>query len=85
MKTRLEKLIISLNFTEATDLVGSLNKAFYHARKAVELDEEDIELKEYLLFFYEKPDKLLSNQEAKTLAEEIINLNPKREVGKQYI
>ncbi|MFJ6267099.1 hypothetical protein ACIQGW_19250 [Lysinibacillus xylanilyticus] len=51
----------------------------------MELDEEDIELKEYLLFFYDIPDKLLSKQEAKTLAEEIINLNPKREVAKQYI
>lgn len=141
MKTRLEKLIISLNFTEAKALVDSLNKvdlenymlelcyeseniiyysfvfdmlksketsfihyiasiilsqplchiegayqaAFYHAKKAVELDEDDIELKEYLLFFNDIPDKLLSNQEAKTLAEEIINLNPKSEVAKQYI
>ncbi|WBF54504.1 hypothetical protein HXV90_00775 [Lysinibacillus sp. JK80] len=141
MKTRLEKLIISLNFTEAKALVDSLNKvelenylldlcyeseniiyysfvfdmlksketsfihyiasiilsqplchiegayqaAFYHAKKAVELDEDDIELKEYLLFFNDIPDKLLSNQEAKTLAKEIINLNPKSEVAKQYI
>lgn len=141
MKTRLEKLIISLNFTEAKALVDSLNKvelenymlelcyesenilyysfvfdmlksketsfihyiasiilsqplchiegayqaAFYHAKKAVELDEGDIELKEYLLFFNDIPDKLLSNQEAKILAEEIINLNPKSEVAKQYI
>ncbi|MEB2280721.1 hypothetical protein LAV73_12005 [Lysinibacillus xylanilyticus] len=141
MKTRLEKLIISLNFTEAKALVDSLNKvelenymlelcyeseniiyysfvfdmlksketsflhyiasiilsqplshlegayqaAFYHAKKAVELDEEDIELKEYLLFFNDIPDKLLSNQEAKTIAEEIINLNPTSKVAKQYI
>ncbi|MFU8646663.1 hypothetical protein ACNA06_04960 [Lysinibacillus sp. RSDA_15] len=141
MKTRLEKLIISLNFTEAKALVDSLNKveienymlelcyesenilyysfvfdmlkdketsfihyiasiilsqplchiegayqaAFNHAKKAVELDEGDIELKEYLLFFNDIPDKLLSNQEAKILSEEIINLNPKSEVAKQYI
>lgn len=141
MKTRLEKLIISLNFTEAKALVDSLNKveienymlelcyesenilyysfvfdmlknketsfihyiasiilsqplchiegayqaAFYHAKKAVELDGGDIELKEYLLFFNDIPDKLLSNQEAKILSEEIINLNPKSEVAKQYI
>ncbi|MFJ7914722.1 MULTISPECIES: hypothetical protein [unclassified Lysinibacillus] len=49
------------------------------------MDEEDIELKEYLLFFNDIPDKLLSNQEAKTIAEEIINLNPKSKVAKQYI
>jgi hypothetical protein len=66
-------------------LQGAYQAAYYHAKKAVEFDEDDVELKEYLLFFNDIPDKLLSNQEAKTLAEQILSLKPKSEVAKQYI
>ncbi|MEX3745735.1 MULTISPECIES: hypothetical protein [Lysinibacillus] len=66
-------------------LEGAYQAAYYHAKKAVEFDEDDVELKEYLLFFNDIPDKLLSNQEAKTLAEQILSLKPKSEVAKQYI
>lgn len=66
-------------------LEGAYQAAYYHAKMAVEFDEVDVELKEYLLFFNDIPDKLLSNQEAKTLAEQILSLKPKSEVAKQYI
>lgn len=62
---------------------GAYQAAFYHAKKAVELDDKDIELKEYLLFFNDIPDGLLSDQEAKILAREVMEIKPGSEVAKK--
>lgn len=141
MITKLENLIISLNFTEAKALVDGLSKdevedyfmelcfkseniifysfvfdmlkeketaflhyiasiilsqplchlkgayqaAFFHAKKAIELDKDDVELKEYLLFFNDIPDKLLNDKGAKTLAEKVIKIKPESEIAKKFI
>jgi len=139
MITKLENLIISLNFTEARSLVYELNEneienhfmelsfktenilfysfifdmikenekaslhyiaslmlsqplchiegayqaAFFHAKRAVELDEDNVELKEFLLFFNDIPDKLLNDSEAKEIANKILNVKPESEIVKK--
>jgi tetratricopeptide (TPR) repeat protein len=58
-------------------LIGAYQAALYHAKRAIELAPKDTELKEYLLFFYELPDELMSREEAVAIAKEIIKINPK--------
>ncbi|KOP78259.1 hypothetical protein AMS59_10240 [Lysinibacillus sp. FJAT-14745] len=65
-------------------LEGAYQAAFYHAKKAIDCDEDDIGLKEYLLFFNAIPDKLLSDREAKILAEKVLKIKPDSEVAKKH-
>ncbi|MGE7921126.1 hypothetical protein ACQKM9_19620 [Viridibacillus sp. NPDC093762] len=51
---------------------GAYQSAFFHAKKAIELDEDNIGLYEYILFFNIIPGKLLTDQEA-TVIENKIN------------
>lgn len=53
-------------------LVGGYESSMYHIRRSIELSPDDIELKENLLFFNEIPQKLLSDEEAKKISEEIL-------------
>jgi tetratricopeptide (TPR) repeat protein len=57
-------------------LAGAYNAALYHARRAAQLDPNDISIKEYLLLFYNIPDKLISKEEAIEIAREIVNKVP---------
>lgn len=49
----------------------------YHARKAISLDENNVELYEYILFFNTLPDVLLSYQEAENIKLKIDELKRK--------
>jgi len=57
-------------------LEGAYQTSFHHAKKAVELSPNDINFKEYLLFFNVNPDKLLGNEEAFNIANEILKNEP---------
>jgi hypothetical protein len=46
--------------------------AFYHAKKAIELNPTDLSLKEYILLFYSIPEKLLPQATAVQYAKEIL-------------
>ncbi|MFB7157394.1 hypothetical protein [Lysinibacillus sp. NPDC056232] len=65
-------------------LEGAYQAAFYHAKKAIDWDGDDVELKEFLLFFNAIPDKLLNDQEAKILAEKVLKIKPDSEVAKKH-
>lgn len=54
---------------------GAYSASLYHAKKAVDLSP-DIGLEEYLLFFYDIPEKLLSKEEAKEIAKEVLKKKP---------
>ncbi|WP_278343214.1 hypothetical protein [Parageobacillus thermoglucosidasius] len=56
--------------------------ALYHAKRAVELSPEDVSLKEHLLLFYEIPEKLISKEEAKAIAQEILKIITDNKMGK---
>jgi tetratricopeptide (TPR) repeat protein len=58
-------------------LEGAYQTAFFHAKRAVELAPQDnSSYKEYLLFFYEIPAKLLRKDEATKIANEILKIDP---------
>jgi len=64
---------------------GAYQTAFYHAKKAIELSPTDVELKEFLLFFYEIPEKLLTKEEAIKIATEILVTKKTSKVAKEII
>lgn len=66
-------------------LAGAYNAALYHARRAVELSPEDISYKEYILLFYNIPEKLISKEEAICIATEILSVNPNSTVAKDVL
>ena len=77
-----ELVTTALNF-----LPNGYEIAFEHAKQAIALAPDDWTLKEYILLFYDIPDKLLSRPLAKQYAEEILkvdkdNIAAKRVVGR---
>lgn len=62
--------------TALCHIPGAYASAFYHAKRAIDISPDDISLIEYLLFFYEIPERLLSQEEAKVIAKQILGKNP---------
>ncbi len=62
--------------TALCHLEGAYSSALYHARRAVELDPTDVSLKEFLLLFHDIPEKLISTEEAKKIAAEVVKEKP---------
>ncbi len=61
-------LINTLSFFE-----GAYSSAYYHAKFLSSLEPDNIQRKELLLFFFEIPEKLVSEALAKEIAEDILN------------
>lgn len=73
-------LINALNFFE-----GAYATAFYHAKLLCDLEPQNIERKELLLFFYEIPEDLLSEEIAFNLAKDILAKEPENIVAKRIL
>jgi hypothetical protein len=67
--------------TALVDFEGSYNAGLFHARRAVKLEPDRIEHKEWLLFFYGIPDKIMSNEEAFFIAKEILQSDPMNKIA----
>lgn len=65
-----------LCFIEGAYLAGLM-----HLRRAIQLDNNNISFKEYLLFFYDLPEPLLDAHEPIEVAQEIIKYNPTSKVA----
>ena len=65
-------------------LPNAYNLALYHARRATEMSP-DWENKEYLLFFHELPEKLISDEEALKIAKEILKINSNSKAAKEIL
>lgn len=63
-------------------LEGAYSAAFYHANEAVKLAPDDWTLKEYLLFFHCIPDRLLSDDDARVVAKQILEKDPNNQTAK---
>ncbi|NRD80918.1 hypothetical protein HPT25_26700 [Bacillus sp. BRMEA1] len=72
----------TLMATALCHMTGGYATALYHARRAVELNPEDIDLWEWLLFFYEIPDKLVSREEAEVITKKVLEVKPDSEPAK---
>lgn len=59
--------------------------AFKHARKAIELAPQDVSLKEYILLFYEMPDRLLEKSLAVQYARDILQADPQNQAARQIL
>jgi len=55
---------------------GAHSSGLFHARRAVELSPNTVSYKEYMLLFNTIPDKLLTDTEAKMIAEKILVQDP---------
>lgn len=64
---------------------GSYQASLFHARRALELDPSNIEYKEWILFFYGIPDKLVSREEAIAIAKEILTDKPDSLIAKEVL
>lgn len=51
---------------------GAYNRALYHMRQAVRLSPDNIRMKEGLLFFFDIPEHLLADEEARVIAKDVL-------------
>ena len=63
-------------------LKGAYQTSLYHLRRAIELDPSDLSLVEGLLFFYELPEKLISEEEARNIVDEALKKNPESPIAR---
>lgn len=65
---------------------GAYTSSLYHAQRAVDLtDAADVKRLENLLFLNIVPEKIVSDEQAKSIAEKILVLDPTNEVAKDTL
>lgn len=64
---------------------GAYQTAFFHARRAVALAPEDVSYKEHLLSFHNNPERLLSPEEARRVAQQVLDLDPSNDAGREVL
>lgn len=66
-------------------LVGGYKTALYHIRRAIEMDPNDIDLEEMLIFFHNIPEKLVSREEAIKVATKVLEKKPESNPAKRIL
>ncbi|MBD2844975.1 hypothetical protein IDH44_07220 [Paenibacillus sp. IB182496] len=64
---------------------GAYAKGFYHAKRAIELEPEDVTLKELILFYSLLPDQLVTKDEANEYAKQILLTAPKNKTALDFL
>jgi hypothetical protein len=67
---------LTLNFLPKAELIG-----LYHGLRASELSPNDMDIKEYLIYYNHIPEKVLSDDDAVKLALEIVKSRPDSKVA----
>ncbi len=75
----------TLMATVLCHMPGGYETALYHARRAIELNPEDNDLWEWLLFFHEIPDTLVSREEADTIAKKILQVKSDSDPARKFL
>jgi len=65
-----------LNHIDKAELIG-----LFHGLRAAELDPDNIDIKEYLIYFNHIPEKLLSDNDAVRFALEVVKFRPDSKVA----
>ena len=78
------KLAVDIMLNPFSCMEGAYSGALYHARELV-LMERNIKNLERLLFFYNIPEKLINDEEAKNIAEEILKTDANNKVAQDII
>ncbi len=88
----MKKECVNLHYLASSLLTGPLcyfegayYSAFIHFKRAIEMEPNNIELKEEILFFYEVPDQPLKKKEAIRIAEEILRIKPSSQCANRII
>ena len=81
----LHQLAIDLLVHPLCIIEGAYTAALYHARKAINISPDDVDLKESLLFFHNVPDKLVSKEEAITMAKQILEKEKDNKSAKELL
>lgn len=63
---------------------GAYYAGFYHQKKAIELDPQNIAFKEYLLSYNSLPDEVLSDEDALEIRKQILKIDPDNKTVKQH-
>ena len=63
---------------------GAYYAGFYHQKRAIELEPQNIAFKEYLLSYNLLPDKILSDEEALKICKQILKDDPDNIIIKQH-
>lgn len=79
-------LAINLLFHPLCHIEGAYQSSLYHVKRCMNLSESnDLISLENLLFLNEVPEKVVSDEEAKKVALEILRIDPDHEIAKKYI
>lgn len=71
--------------TALSHLDNAYEMAYAHARRSVELAPSEHSYQEYLLFFYQIPDQLLPEDEAKQIARDLLLKDPENEAAREIL
>jgi hypothetical protein len=64
---------------------GAYPTSFFHAVRAVALAPDDVSYKEHLLSFHNNPETLLSPDEARRVAQEVLDLDPSNDASREVL
>lgn len=78
------KLAVDIMLNPFSFMEGAYSVALYHARELALMERNIINL-ERLLFFYNIPEKLINDEEAKNIAEEILKTDANNKVAQDII
>lgn len=62
-------------------LDGAYQAAVIHLKRAIELDPHNMDLQKYLLFFYEIPEPVIGQNEAREAAQRILDQDPSDQIA----
>lgn len=71
--------------TALSHLPHAYSSALFHAKRAIELNPEDVSLKEYLLLFHDIPERLIDKEEARKIAKDIIQKIPNSKAAQNVL
>lgn len=63
---------------------GAYYAGFYHQKRAVELEPQNVAFKEYLLIYNTLPDEILSDKDALEIRKQILAVDPNNKTVKQH-
>lgn len=82
----LHDLAFSILVNPLCHLEGAYSNALRHARRCIELTgQNDVDYLAHLLFLYDVPDRIVSDEEATDIAKKILSLDPNNELAKEFL
>jgi len=78
------KLTVDIMLNPLCFIEGAYSIALFHARELLSIDR-NVENLERLLFFYNVPENLIDEDEARSIAEELLTIAPDNKVALQII